>query len=423
MSFHERHLNPPEFCYCAKCATPITRPRLRLDAKQICNGCNRSSKKKDDIDWDLRAKEFKKDVWSVINKQPDREYDVVVPISGGKDSTFQAWYAAEKLGCRVLGVNIQPFLPTDSGLDNLRNIAENLPVDVISVIPNQDLYARISRLGLEQYGDPYLPWFYTVWGYTTRIAIQKKIPVMLFGENGETEYAGSDEPEWTELDHKGVETRIKSDKRDFKGPEQWTDFGFSEEELKMFIQPDDEEMAEVGMKRFFFSDYIPWNNNYHLHVALNVVGGFKTSQQRSTGTYTYGYSIDDDLYDVYLWFTWPKFGYGRAAKYASKDIQEGKMTREQAIDMVKEYDGEFPWEAVDRYLEKTNMSYDQFWDSVAKFVGDEENLRKEAIASGEPMKIPAWEKIGERKWRLKETLHGEERILELPMKRPNFPVV
>ncbi|MBV1900664.1 MAG: N-acetyl sugar amidotransferase [Kordiimonadaceae bacterium] len=423
MSYHPSDVfSPPAFCYCSKCATPITRPRLRLSAEQVCNGCARSTEKEEEIDWEAKAAQFKADVWAQIEKQPDREYDVVVPVSGGKDSTFQTWYAAEKLGCRVLCVNIQPFLPTEGGLDNLRNLAERLPVDVVSIIPNQELYARVSRMGLEKYGDPYLPWFYTVWGYTTRIAIEKKIPVMLFGENGETEYAGSDEPEWTELDHKGVETRIQSDKRDFKRPEEWTEFGFTEQELKMFIQPTDAEMDAVGLKRFFFSDYTPWNNNYHLHVALNIVGGFKTSQHRSAGTYTYGYSIDDDLYDVYLWFTWPKFGYGRAAKYASKDIQEGKMTREQAIEMVKTYDGEFPWDAADRYLEKTGMTYEMLWDAVANFVGDEDNLRLEAQTCGEPMKTPAWDKIGDRKWRLKETLHGEERILKLPLTRPNMPL-
>jgi len=58
------------------------------------------------------------------------------------------------------------------------------------------------------------------------------------------------------------------------------------------------------------------------------------------------------------------------------------------------------------------------WNAIERSVGDEENLEREAREHGTPMKIPAWTRIGPRKWRLRNTIHGQERILELPIPGP-----
>lgn len=404
--------------YCIKCTHPNTRPRIHFDSNGVCNGCLRSEEKKS-IDWDAKGVEFKELAHSIVQRSPDREYDCVIPVSGGKDSTFQTWYAINKLELRPLCINIAPYLGTDVGAANLRNLAERLPVDVISFIPNQSVQTKLARIGMEEHADPLsYPFLLLVFPLITRLALQKKIPLVLYGENGEREYGGSTDAEFTELDNKGVMSRIRSDKSRFLEPREWTEYGLTPHEAAPFIDPTDEEMAEIGLERLFFSDYTPWTNNHHLHIALNVVGGFEMPQTRASGTFTYGYSTDDDLYDLYIWLIWPKFGFGRATKYTSKDIQEGKISRDEAIKLVRDYDGEFPWGALERFCEKTGLSEEAFWKSVERFVGDEENLRRLADEDGTVMKQPSWEKIGPQKWRHLNTIHGEERILELPLRRP-----
>lgn len=406
-----------EVIYCSRCTHPITRPRIRIDESGLCNGCLRTEEKKH-IDWEAKEAELKELIQASLEKSPGREYDCIVPVSGGKDSTFQAYYASKVLNLRTLCVNITGFLPTKEGMHNLRNLSENLPVDVMSIMPNMDVWGRLSRKMLEDFGDPWPPRQYLMFSGIARIAIEKKIPLMLLGENGDREYGGSDDDAFTKLDNEGVHARIRSAKNGFLRPEHWTEYGFSEAEIAIYQEPSDTELRAAGVQRIFLSDYLPWNNNQHMHVALNLVGGFMMREDRSPGTYTFGYSIDDDLYDLYIWFTYPKFGFCRTTKYTSKDIQEGKITREQGIRMVADYDGEIPWRAVDRFLHRTDMTENEFWDVVAKFVGDEENLKREAEKFGTEMRTPAWEKIGERKWRLRNPIHGQERILELPMPRP-----
>lgn len=407
-----------EIKFCKVCTHPSTRPRITFNEEGVCNGCQRTQEKKE-IDWAAKEAELKKLVADALARVPDRTYDCIVPVSGGKDSTFQAWYASTQLGLRTLCVNIQPFLHTDVGAKNLRNLAEKLPVDLVTITPSVPVWAKLSRAMLEEFGDPWPPRQYLMFSGIARMAIEKKIPLMMLGENGDREYAGSTEKEYTELDNSGVHARIRSNKANFPTPDQWAErYGVEPRMLLPYLEPTDAELQAAGVQRLFMSDYLPWNNNYHLHVALNVVGGFTMNEKRSVGTYTFGYSTDDDLYELYIWFLWPKYGFCRATKYTSKDIQEGKISREQATPLVRDYDGEFPWHALDGFLDKTGMSERAFWDVIERTVADADNVAAEVERYGHATKVPVWEKIGPRKWRLINSIHGTERTLELPMRRP-----
>jgi N-acetyl sugar amidotransferase len=404
-----------EFCKC--CTHPNTRPRITFNEEGICNGCLHDEKKKV-LDWEAKEAELKAIIAEALAKSPNRQYDCIIPVSGGKDSHWQTWYAINTLKLKPLCINVQPSLASPSAAKNLSNIAEKLGVDLLCFTPNPQVYNELMAIMFERFGDPFPPFLHAVFSYIAQIALEKNIPVILHGENGDVEYGGSSAPEYTKLDNKGVNARIQSDKRNYKQPAEWTYYGFSKEQIACFQEPADEDLKKAGIQRLFLSDYTPWSNNHHLHVALNVIGGFETDKQRAVGGYTYGYSTDDALYDVYIWMLWPKFGFGRATKYTTKDIHEGKINREKALELVRLYDGEFPWEAFDRFCQITNLSEERFWDAVIKSVGDEENFRREAEETGQEMKIPAWEKIGPDKWRLIKTIHGEERIMELPLVRP-----
>src|SRR5262249_1119161 len=148
------------------------------------------------------------------------------------------------------------------GVHNLRNLAERLPVDLVSVLPNQRIFSRLARIGMERFGDPIIPFLYGIFAHVTRIAVEKRIPVILYGENGDREYGGSGDKDYVELHREGVEARIRSDKRGWLSPERWTEYGLSKQEARFYQQPTDAEMAAIGLQRLFYSDYTPWSNNY-----------------------------------------------------------------------------------------------------------------------------------------------------------------
>jgi hypothetical protein len=209
-------------------------------------------------------------------------YDCIIPVSGGKDSHYQAYYAKEILGLRPLCATVRPLLPTEIGQKNLANLVDRIGVDHILLTPNPETYAYLSRIHLEKYGDPYKPFLLALFSGIARIANEKKIPLFLYGENGETEYGGSSDEKFKRLDSQGVVARVASDRGDFISPDKWSDaYGVHPVDTLHYLEP----LSNNGFftDRIFMADYVPWNNNHHLHVALNVIGGFTLSEKGLVG--------------------------------------------------------------------------------------------------------------------------------------------
>ena len=105
--------------YCTNCVTPNSRPRIEFDEKSVCNACKHAEKYKKIANWDEREQELRERIQWNLDRVPDREYDCILGVSGGKDSTFQAWYLKNKLGLNVLAVTFTPLMPTPIGVHNL----------------------------------------------------------------------------------------------------------------------------------------------------------------------------------------------------------------------------------------------------------------------------------------------------------------
>ena len=87
--------------YCKNCILPNTRPNLHISLEGICNACLSHSKKQS-INWKVRKKKF----LNIINKIKLKKvkYDCLIPVSGGKDSTWQVITA--------LNYNLNPLCVT-----------------------------------------------------------------------------------------------------------------------------------------------------------------------------------------------------------------------------------------------------------------------------------------------------------------------
>jgi hypothetical protein len=62
-----------------------------------------------------------------------------------------------------------------------------------------------------------------------------------------------------------------------------------------------------------------------------------------------------------------KFGIGRATYDASQEVRNGKITREEAIQLVKRYDGEFPSKYFKDFLEYVSLTEEEFYTTLDHF--------------------------------------------------------
>ena len=195
---------PEKVQFCTRCVLSNQRPRIVFDAEGVCNACRYAERKKNGIDWDTRQAKLA-DVLAEV--RDDGPYNVVVPCSGGKDSAFVAHTLKHKYGMRPLCATWSPLIYTDIGRKNFDSFVHS-GFYVVTATPNGLIQRKLARLGLEFYGDPFLPFIYGQLAWPMHVAKRFGIKLVFFGENGEAEYGGdpsaNDRPSWNEKDWQRV---------------------------------------------------------------------------------------------------------------------------------------------------------------------------------------------------------------------------
>jgi hypothetical protein len=118
---------------CAMCILPESFPGITFNEKGICNLCSSYEKI-------IPLGENK--LVEILNRQKSKSYDCVIPVSGGKDSTYVLYYAVKKLGLKVICVNYDSGFQSKLAMRNMKRAVEIL--DVPFVIYKADFQQRVK---------------------------------------------------------------------------------------------------------------------------------------------------------------------------------------------------------------------------------------------------------------------------------------
>ncbi|MEK7194241.1 MAG: N-acetyl sugar amidotransferase [Patescibacteria group bacterium] len=350
--------------YCKRCTYPIMAVNLTIGDEGVCSGCTVHDEKPV-IDWTKREEEFKNLLESYKSKD-DSNYDCIIPVSGGKDSHFQAWYIKEKLGLNPLLVTYYTHNYTPTGEENLKNIGKTFGIDHYVFTPSYKVIQKMNRLGFKKTGDMSWHFHCGAWTVPFQLAVKMNIPLVIYGEHGLLDLAGQfsfeDRPEFTQRYRK--ETMMRGfEPEDFLGGEE----GLTKRDLEWAQFPSDEDIARVGVRGIYMGVYVFWDANKHTK-EISIPAGFKPNPEPFVRTYRTMSNVDDiheNGIKDYMKFV--KFGYGRATDHTSKDIRLGVMTREEGIELLKKYDGAFPHKSFKYFLDMTDMSEEEFWKTADTF--------------------------------------------------------
>lgn len=381
----ERYKLPSTVQFCKKCTVSNQRPRIQFSSDGVCSACNYAVEKKERFDWKAREAELKE--LCKRFKRKDGGFEVIVPASGGKDSAFVAHELKHKYGMKVLTVTWAPHLYTPEGWENFQNMAHVGGLDNVLGTPNGLIHRKLTKLSFDILGDPFQPFIYGQTNFPLQIATRYKIPLIMYGENGEVEYGG---------DMKNAYTPMRSYKEDhvkhyFSGltPEAFTDYGLQRSDLETYMSPTMDELDQNKTEIHFYGYYRKWipQENYYYCVEHT---GFKPLRVRNEGTYSKYASFDDKLDGFHYYLGFIKFGIGRCTSDTAHEIRDGHITREEGIDLVRQYDGEFPKKHYNTFLEYCGITDEQFQEVVDswrsphlwKKVGSEWKLRHSIAKTG-----------------------------------------
>lgn len=354
---------PKEVRFCCKCTISNQRPRIKFDDDGVCSACNFAQYKRTHFDWSAREKELV----ALCDKyrRNDGRYDVVVPCSGGKDSAFVAHQLKFRYGMNPLTVTSAPLLYTEIGRTNLEAMVAN-GLDNLKVTTNGHITRRLAALCFEHMGDPFQPFVYGATNLPLKISARFDIPLVMYGENGEVEYGG-------DMKNAFKPTRDISDhdKHYFSGrpPEFWSEFGINQVDLEPFMAPPYKELLKVGTQIHFFGYYKCWDPQENFYYCQENTG-FVTNSERSEGTYSKYASLDDKLDGFHYFLGYIKFGIGRATSDAAHEVRDGKINREEAVALVRRFDGEFPKKYFAEFLDYCSLSEIRFWEIVDSWRSD-----------------------------------------------------
>jgi N-acetyl sugar amidotransferase len=377
--------------YCTRCVYPsVAATPLTFDERGVCSGC-RVAEQKRHIDWATRWDWF---LETINEYRSSHNYDVVIGVSGGKDSYYQT-HVAKQLGLKPLLVTYHGNNYLEEGEYNLGRMRSVFDCDHIIVRPSEDVLIRMNRVGFRLQGDMNWHAHCGIFTVPIQVAVRYKVPLILWGEHGFLDLGGmysmNDFVEFT------AKHRVEHALRGY----DWHDFtdeglealgrpelkeGLTAKDLLWAQYPSDEEIVSVGVRGIYLGNYVDWDGHANAELMIKKYG-WRPAQRPFERTYRRISNLDDihenGIHD-YLKFV--KFGYGRGSDHSCKDIRAGRMTRDEGIAMVRKYDHVKPRRDLERWLSYVGMSEQEFDITCDRF----RDPRVWEIVDGEWVKQNIW---------------------------------
>lgn len=383
---------PREVLFCARCNISNQQPMssneykhglgskkttLEFDEEGVCHACRFNDLKKNgEIDWQERERELR-DLCDRFRKN-DGSYDCIIGGSGGKDSAMQSHILKYKYGMHPLTVTWSPHLYTDIGWKNFQNWLHEGGFDNYLFTPNGKIHRLLTRNATINLLHPFQPFILGQKTFVAKMAVRFNIPLIFYGEMpgeyGEkishktSSYAsaGSEkESEGFALDYYGG-----ADVRDMLlggvSVREYEDQGVALSDLQAYLPMGPNVLEENGIDFKYLGYYIEWQPQAAFYYAVENTG-FEANPVRTEGTYSKYNSLDDKVDGFFYYTRWIKFGVGRTMMDSAQEIRNGHIDKEEAVALMRRYEGEYPARYESEFLNYISMSREEFFEVCDRF--------------------------------------------------------
>ncbi|MBM3751970.1 MAG: N-acetyl sugar amidotransferase [Acidimicrobiia bacterium] len=346
--------------YCTRCVYPANHPLgLTFDEEGVCSGC-RIHEEKDQLPWAERFEALRAIVESYRDRT-GRHFDCIVPVSGARDSHFMVHTVKRELGLNPLLVSYNRQYNTRVGIRNLAYLRTSLDCDHMSQSPSPALLRRILRFTLNEAGSIYWHILAGATVFPVQVAVRLKIPLIIWGAHQGVDQVGM----FSHLDEVEMTRKYRKD-HDVLGLEAEdlaVASGIPIGDLEPFRYPSNEEIASVGVRGIYLNNYIRWDAKAQHEQMIATYGYESAPQTRTFNTYE---DVDCVHYSgLHDWLKLLRYGFGKVSDHASREVRLRRLTREQAIDLVAQYQ-DVPPADLDRFVGWSGISREDVLAAVER---------------------------------------------------------
>ncbi len=349
--------------YCKLCLQPDTRPNEFFSDEGICYACNNYQNNKES-DYVSRFHILQQIV--AENKKKKKEFfDCIIGVSGGKDSTRQALWVRDKLGLKPLLVSLAypPQQVNDLGANNLSNLID-LGFDVLISSPAPGHWQKLVKKSFLNFANWARATEMALYSSVPQIALKYKIQLIFIGENQsfrDQKTVGS----------KGWQYNNLISQNTLNGGDiEWMyELGLKENDLIPYRYPSVEEIKEGKLEIIDLGWFIgDWDNLTNAKVSCSNGIHIRSDSILNTGDPVGVSALDEDWVTLNQMIKYYKFGFGKVTDYANESIRLGHIKREDAVELVNEYDGKCSNIYIESFCDYINISVQEFWDVVTNNV-------------------------------------------------------
>lgn len=348
---HGKGLYEKKIRYCARCCLPETMEGITFDEVGICVPC-RSSEEKMHIDWEKKKANL--DAIVEANRSADY-YDCTLPMSGGKDSTYQAHILHKIYNVTPLAVTHGQNWLSLEGRYNLENCLQKFDLDHIVFNMNRGTINKLARKSLGAIGDACWHCHIGAGAFPVQSAVAWDINLMCWGESiAERDGRGSyrTQTEASLLYNLEISARVKA--------EDMCDETIPQSEISSWMYPPKELLRERFIRYIHLGDFFFWDEERQVEF---IKRNYEWMDSKVENTYKGYKSVECVMAGVHDYANFIKRGIGRSTIHASDDVRRGLLTREEGFELAKEFDTQRP-HALDYYLELTGLSEAEFEETL-----------------------------------------------------------
>ena len=329
---------------CLRCVLPETYPEITFDNEGVCNYCRNY----------LPVKYKGEDALKTLLEsfRDKGEWDCLVPLSGGRDSTYTIFQLVKKYALRILAYNYDNGFVEDIAKQNIQSIADQLGIDVVYVNSLENLQCKnvsyLTKMNIRKTPGHVLTFLCSgcrngIWGGAFKVARERRIPLVIFGESSME--SGGFKKKFAEIFKPTLQEKIKF----------MLQMPLNFYHRKNFYNKLQREFPlpsknDSGVTQLNFFDYEEWNEKRIMSLIQDELNWQHKEGQSS-------WRFDCQIHAMVNRMVYQLLGMTEKDELYSKLIREGQITREEALEIViaNEEEEKAELEIVEKVMERLQL--------------------------------------------------------------------